>query len=447
MPARQGERAADNVSPTGRLPWRLERSGSRRAGSERHRGCRVLVWFISIILAGAIGLTLSQMYWLITTPVGISVRQERETAEAVYQFYDAVSAVLQTGDSRLIADSTSSTFVNHVALPGATSDRDGLVRYLAGWHEIGQETSIVVVEMNVVRDKAMVRLAVNRVAPVTVFGLALSDPAALWSTTDVLRIERHQVAERWSGEGHYAGLQSLGSGAINIAEAEREVVTLERVVLNEGMQIHVPMTVRAILLESGTIQKMHFSDRRPDLPISQIDTLRRSDGVIPIPGATSLANVGPGAATFLAIRVAELDSLTNNEERFGLPAPIASPWSTYVVARTLVSAVPASPLKDVITIAVGRLTLSPDEELSAYVSSEVILALCEVGDLTIDLTHGTAWVHSASDGNRHEYTDGRFSMTSGDGIQISTGSVMTLQAPSVEPVTVMMVVLSARTSM
>src|SRR5262249_40617370 len=148
---------------------------------------RSLVWPLSLLLAVATGAAVAQTVDLAASPVLAPVGSSA-TAAAVRAFYDAANTVIATGDATTLAAAVGPDFGDQAGLPGITSDRDGLGRYLVALHDVAPDARLASDRVVADGDRAMAQVRVDGIERATFLGLALRGGVTVWGDADAFRV-------------------------------------------------------------------------------------------------------------------------------------------------------------------------------------------------------------------------------------------------------------------
>jgi hypothetical protein len=403
----------------------------------RHR----LMWSVALVLAFATGATLALTVELATTPITF-VASGAATEGNVRELYDAANRVLRTGDPSPLHTVLSPTFLDHVALPNVSPDAHGFETYLLDLHRVSPDAELVVDEVTVVGDTAMVWLTVRRTAPPTFLGFRFVDAPDIWGRTDVWGIADGRVAERWGDAAQVIGFRPISTGSIGPLAPSENLVVLERVEFPPASSVTAPAAARALLVESGSLVMETMSADEPTPRGGSSTTVRATDGVLSWATETRirLSNQSQQQVSMVVLRATYPDApISVAPTSYPAGGETIYPWGyaldvQRLAGSTLATTIPEGPL----TMAVGELRLRAGAPVPEWMVTGLLFASVETGDVSFAASGS---LESVVSGWSHEATEG--SLVMGDGVFVSAGSGISWRAPDDASVTLLVVTLIA----
>jgi hypothetical protein len=151
---------------------------------------------IALSLATAVGMFAAA---IVLKPPPLSAHTT-DGAEVVHRFYDAINAVLRTGDPAALDIVVAPHFAMHEGFATVSPDRAGLARQLVATSAVAPDLQLEVEDLAVADDRALVHLTQTSGSGETFLGVPFATTFPFWGRFDALRIDGGQVVELWSGE-------------------------------------------------------------------------------------------------------------------------------------------------------------------------------------------------------------------------------------------------------
>jgi hypothetical protein len=390
---------------------------------------------LSLLLALATGAVVGWGSGLLAEPVPQDV-SSAATAHAARAFYEAVDAVLETGDIVPLDGIVAPDFVDHAHPPGSTPDRAGLGRTLLALRATAPSAQLTADDLTAVGDRAMIQVAMRNADRRDFAGLTIERGPVPWSAVDVLRIAGGRVVERW-GDPASILLEPAGALALPDQRPAYATVTLERITLQAGAVLAgTGSETRLLQVESGQLVRGFPSDATGPASPDPVDLARGGSTTSAGPGdvvelpagaAYGLVNPGPGDTVTIAAVIA---------------VPQAQPPATPAgaTAVTLAGGVTARLASGPLTLSFGRVTLAPGAELRSLPIADLLLMTVEAGSIIVDTDLGHTWVRERETGLTNVIGSGV--LASGDGAFVPAGENVTLRKDDETSTTVFVAVMA-----
>jgi hypothetical protein len=391
---------------------------------------------IALSLATAVGMFAAA---IVLKPAALSARTT-DGAEVVHRFYDAINAVLRTGDPAALDAVVAPHFTMHGGFATVSRDRAGLARQLVATSAVAPDLQLEVEELAVAGDRALAHLARTSGAGAAFLGIPFATAPVFWGRFDALRIDGGQVVELWSGVESVPLLEPLRQARLDPLLNPNHAMVFRRLSAEAGHPWTWASTYqsRVLYVEAGTITV----EVDPASPAPAVDSA----------GSTSAQGrpVPPGAsARLLPGQVLTLSAVA----RYRLHGEPSSPeWRAYEVAfprftgisssgagpanSTIVGTPPPSKLPtrellveaartglphDALIASFGRITLPPGRALALGEAPGPVVLSIEAGTLGIDRPQADSVPVTAR-------------LVPGEATIIPVGETTTLHAISTEPV-------------
>jgi hypothetical protein len=335
------------------------------------------------------------------------------------------------------------SFVDHLTSSDAPSDWQELTISLQSLHQTSPDAELIVDELTVVGDMAMSWLSVRRTAPTTFLGVPLSEAPVLWGRTDIIRVAQDRVIERWSDATPLLGLRTIGRGPIEQLVPAEMLLILERVVIDPGEVVLVLPSVRALFVESGSLQVDERDVEAPNQNEWSHRAVSSEDGILAFQASrhARLSNVSSDPVSALILR-ATLPELPQNIAPSSFsPAVTTDPWGRHVLVQRLAgSTFSTSSPEGAVTMAVGEMTLMPGTAGPAMSTTGLIFAWVESGETTFSVSNGSAWIESRA--NSWNYGAKEGALAPEDGMFVGNAGDITLRASNDASARLLLVVIA-----
>jgi hypothetical protein len=359
----------------------------------------------------------------------------------VHAFYDAINAVLRTGDPTAFEGVVAPNFVMHGALEHVSPDRDGLVHQLVATSGVNPTLHLEIADLEVVGNRALVQVTRTDRAGGAFLGVPFATSPVLWGQFDALRIEGGHVTELWSGGEHVPLFEPLRQAWLDPLLTAEQAMMFRRITTAAGEPWNWAAThqSRVLYLEAGTI--MVEVDRtspeaavifptdgdgrgRPVAPGGRA-LLRPGDALAISPFVRyNLSGGGPAHPELLAYEVAfpRFPGAQVSGPELAGGVVVATPARSTLPTRGRLAEVadpslPHAPL----LVTFGRITLPPGTPLALSASPGPVLLTVEAGTLGIDVWHA-------------EPAAVKTKLASGEATIIPAGEASTFQVVGTEPV-------------
>jgi predicted ester cyclase len=363
---------------------------------------------LALVLAVATGLVLAELR-LALAPRNDTAELTAGNVAAIRRFYDAVNVVLLTGNVDPLAAQLAPDFVEHTAVPGQTSDEDGLAGYLRALHRATPALVVMVDDLVAQGDRVAVRVQVNGADSGSATGLP---PVAgrAWGTLDYFRLRAGQITEHWGDDFGLAVAEPLLEIGVHVGSPAAKWVESGRLTYSPGGADQRWTSGPTILLvETGRLTVT------PD-PISP-----ESATLVPTGGARRA--VASGEA--VALGVGDALVLANGsffETRNGgsLPATVLVLWAgepgfplRVSPAKSVLDATPVAPPptasytalaggmgvrfpEEQATLTIGRVAMAAGVAVARHQVAQAEFVIVETGRLALTIEGGRAWLRSGT---------------------------------------------------
>ena len=396
---------------------------------------------IALFLATAVGMFAAAI--VLKPP--LSARTE-DGAKVVHRFYDAINAVLRTGDPAALDSVVAPHFTMHGAFVAVSPDRAGLVRQLVATSAVAPNLQLEVEELAVAGNRALVHVERTSDAGTAFLGVPFATTPVFWGRFDALRIDGDRVSELWSAEGPVPLFESLSQSRLDPPLKTNHAMMFRRLSAEAGHAWTWTSTYqsRVVYVEAGAL-------------LVEVDPGSEAPAVIFAPGDGhgQGRSVPPGAsARLLAGQVLTLSAAAGyrlhgdptqpelrayevafprfaymgplgpglaNSTNVGTPPPSKLP-TRELLAESAQTGLP----RDALIASFGRITLPPGRALAVGESPGPVVFSIEAGTLGIDQRQANP-------------TTGATTVVPGEAAIIPVGEISTLQAVGTEPVVVFVV--------
>jgi hypothetical protein len=358
------------------------------------------------LLASALTI-LATIAFLGATTMGTSapvvVPADADERLVVYAFYDAINAVLRTGDPADLEAVVAPDFVLRGALTSPSADRAALARFLVATSAAAPGLRLELAEVSVADGRAIVHVAETPPTSATLLGVPFATPPPFWAPFNVLRIADGKVAELWSGDQPIPRVETLRQTRLDPLLTPDQAVQFRRLRADAEQEWSSESTFqsRVLYVEAGALTiDVDPSSPRPAL-IFAADENRGRGRTVP-PGTR--ARVGEGEALALSplalyelrdegtqpdLRAYEIafPRYASTESVFpglagtaavGPPSPPPSRWE-------MLAAAPRANLpRAALRVTFGRITLPPGRPLALGEAPGPLLLVVESGTLGLD---------------------------------------------------------------
>jgi predicted ester cyclase len=410
---------------------------------------RRLITPCACLLALITGAWFGQAYALFA-PVEL-VRMEDATNRAAvstaWRFYDAIDALLRAADDSAILAVIAPDFVDHVDEPGTSSNRDGLVRYLASLRDTQPTLHLAPQDIVAHEDLVVVRLAPIDASGGTILGVPLAGYEP-WPRVEMLRVHGGQIVERWGDPAGYAPAIALFSETLAFSHHGDLIPTLQRVTVAPGAIDAVTQRWPAIIsIESGelevTVAKWDASLDASAPASLEPETFTAGDS-IPIQDgfAVSVANRAASPAVFLAFALAPPASAVNQAPEVYLPATsqgVTEGISVQDLAgNTTITTNPGR-----LTVELARVTLAPGGRLAPHPVSGLEIVVVETGAVAATIAGNpvSAWLRDPQ--GRSVAASGSAQVPAGFSLTVASGGATAYANESTQPATLLLLTMAA----
>jgi predicted ester cyclase len=107
-------------------------------------------------------------------PLGAVETSAQGATATAWRYYDAIDLLLRTADDSALRAVIAPDFVDHLDEPGAPSDRDGLVRYLASLRDTFPALRLTPQDVVAQGDRVVARLAPAGITEGMVLGIPIA---------------------------------------------------------------------------------------------------------------------------------------------------------------------------------------------------------------------------------------------------------------------------------
>ena len=393
---------------------------------------------IALALATAVGMFAAA---IVLKPPPLSA-STTDGVEVVHRFYDAINAVLRTGDPTALETIVAPHFTMHGVFVAVSPDRDGLARQLVATSAVAPDLQLEIEEMSVAGDRALAHLARTSGTGAAFLGIPLATTPVFWGRFDALRMDGGQVVELWSGEESLPLLEPLRQTRLDPLLTPNHAMMFRRL----GAEAGYPWTwdstyqSRVLYVEVGTIT-VEVDPASPAPAVIFAPGHGHGQGR-PVPPRTQ-TRVWPGEALALSPTVryrlhgdGSLPDLRVYEAAFprytGMSlsgAGLATPPTEGTASRprlplqTLLAEATSTGLPHTgLVVSFGRITLPPGSPLALSAAPGPVLLTVEAGTLEID--------------TRQVDPPTATTFAPGDATLIPIDEIITLQAVGADPVVV-----------
>ncbi len=399
---------------------------------------------IALSLATAVGMFAAA---IVLRPPPLSA-STTDGAEVVHRFYDAINAVLRTGDPAALDTIVAPHFTMHGAFVAVSPDRGGLVRQLVATSAVAPDLQLEIEELAVAGDRALAHLARTSGAGAAFLGIPFATTPVFWGRFDALRIDGGQVVELWSGEESVPLLEPLRQARLDPLLTPNHAMMFRRLSAEAGHPWTWDSTYqsRVLYVEVGTITV----EVDPASPAPAV-IFAPGDGhgqARPVPPGTQ-TRVWPGEALAMSPAVryrlhgdGSLPDLRAYEVAFprytgtslsvpGLTTPPAEGTASRpkLPLRKLLAEATSTGLPHAgLVVSFGRITLPPGSPLALSAAPGPVLLTVEAGMLEIDTRQA-------------DPTTVTTTFEPGEATLIPVDEIITLQAVGTDPVVVFAVTI------
>jgi hypothetical protein len=403
----------------------------------------------SCILAAVSALSTVTALVLLTAAVSIrpaapvSITSNDGTSRrAVERFYEAVNAVIATGDPGPLATVLAQDFAEPdeagVLRPGRAPLERSLLALHATVPNLRLETEQVVGD----GDRVVAIVRPRGVEGATVFGLTLID-RDWWSPVEVFRVAGALVVERAAISRRPALLEPLPQAPVEPSAPARGSIAVLHVSLEADGRHRAPAAdgLRLLVVEAGALEvTVETNGDLAAVPPSYSASLAAGEQLVMDGMATGSSyvahNVGPKPAVFFEVMVAK-----SNGSR-----DAASPYAETAGSGDSASGQGASLTPGPAELAIGRATLAPGGRLAWAGPVGPVLLVVEHGELELRADETVfVWVRRDTG---HSSSSPIVTLAAGDGGMLAPGAdaelrnagdgpldllIVTLLGPSAEP--------------
>jgi SnoaL-like polyketide cyclase len=365
-----------------------------------------------------------------------------DTRPIIYAFYDAINAVLRTGDPTALDAIVAPHFTMHGGFVAVSPDRAGLARQIVATSAVSPDLQLEVEDLAVADDRALVHLVQTSGSGGAFLGVPFATTPTFWGRFDALRIDSGQVVELWSGEEPVPLFESLGQSRLDPLLNPNHAMMFRQLRDDSGGAWTWTSTFqsRVIYLEAGalTVEVAPASpapailfasggdgQERPVRP-GEHGRLRPGEMLALSPVARYRLLGDPSQPALRAYEVAfprfaymgPSGPGLANSTAVGTPSPTTLPMR-HLLAEAAQTGLP----DDALSASFGRITLPPGEPLALGAAPGPMVLSMESGTLAIDQSQA-------------DPTTGATTLVPGAATIIPVGEVITLQPVGTEPVVV-----------
>lgn len=325
-------------------------------------------------------------------------------------FYDAVNAVLATGDAERLDGIVAPDFVEHPAGLGAVRGRTDFVQALRSRHALFPGLRLLVEALEP-GDSGLVtaRVRVAGAAQGAFLGLPIPVAFADWGPLDLFRIADGQIVEHWGSRADALLALPLEETSIDqFPYAQSDVLLVSRIRLAPGTTIEVGGigVTELLVVEAGMGDVVADVGSARTLAAGEIVVLPPNERFVLRSGGTAPAVVL--ALTFWSSAAPPVSPLAEytgvNPGRWGGASEAPAPGAE--IRAVAVADVAATP--GLVNLAAGRMVLAPDAGLSVPAGDRLLVVAVDEGRLEI-----------VSDGGG---TTVRTTLAAGEGTLATTGA-------------------------
>jgi SnoaL-like polyketide cyclase len=398
---------------------------------------------IALSLATAVGMFAAAM---VLEPPPLPAHTT-DRAEVVHRFYDAINAVLRTGNQAALEAIVAPHFTMHGAFATVSRDRAGLARQLVATSAVAPDLRLEVEDLAVADDRALVHLAQTSGSGGAFLGVPFAATPDFWGRFDALRIDGDRVSELWTGEEPVPLLESLGQSRLDPLLSPNHAMTFRQLSAEAGHAWTWTSTFqsRVLYLEVGAL--LVEVDPASVAPVVIFAGGGRDQGRSVLPGERARLGAGEALALSPVARYrlsgdptkAELRAYEVAFPRFAYMGPlgpglanstaVGTPAPTTLPTRQpLAEAAQTGLPHDVLIASFGRITLPPGRALALGEAPGPVVLSIEAGTLGIDRPQADSVPVTTR-------------LVSGEATIIPVGEVTTLHAIGAEPVVVFAVTI------
>ncbi len=441
------------MAATPTAPWlpapRATQNPRGRARPTKGFLARRLIAPCVCVLALVTGAWFGQAYTLFAdlNSVGVSTPSVERAEATAWHFYDAIDALLRTGDDSALRAVLAPGFVDHVDRPTDEPDGEELIRYVAYLRETHQSLRLVPEEVIARGDRAVVRMSAGAEPGGDILGIPL-DGADPWPRVDIVRVQEDRIVERWGDPEGNVSSTALFSETATLDLAGDFIPILQRLTYAPGAtdQTFTQRGPAVIVVESGTLEvdlgpeRNEGSNERAGLTHSGRSLTIAPGNVVAIQDAVSIATTNRTDAPAVAL----LFRLIRPRHDYARSSEVEPSGSVAGISRQdLAGYNSVMSYRDRITAELVRVTLPPGARLSHHLVSPLELLVVESGTLTV--TIGEQPVHAWVLGQ-----DGKLSIppplveiAAGSGVTVAESAATAYDNQSSQPVTVLLLSLVA----
>ena len=369
-------------------------------------------------------------------------------AEVVHRFYDAINAVLRTGDPAALDSVVAPHFTMRGAFVAVSPDRAGLARQLVTTSDVAPDLQLEIEELAVAGDRALAHLARTSGASAPFLGIPFATTPIFWGRFDALRIHGGQVVELWSGEESIPLLEPLWQARLDPLLNPNHAMMFRRLSAEAGQPWTWPSTYqsRVLYVEVGTIT-VEVDPTSPAPAVIFAPGDGHGQGRLVPPGTRTRVRPGEALAMSPVVRYrlhgdGSLPDLRAYEVAFpryistslSVAGPAAPPAERTVrrpklPLRKLLAEATSTGLPHAgLVVSFGRITLRPGSPLALGAAPGPVLLTVEAGTLEIDTRQA-------------DPTSMTTTFVPGEATIIPVDEIVTLQAIGTEPVVVFAVTI------
>jgi hypothetical protein len=425
----------------------------------RHRALSPLI----TLLAMTTTVALFSGGWVLATS-GVADSGPVATERVVRDFYSAVNETIRTGDSASLDKIVAENVVTHGSLAKLVTDRTGLTRYLASLHATRPQLELIMAEVVVTADRAIVTVLAQGAAEGAFLGSSLRGVTP-WGTVDAFRVSNHRVSEFWSGTVEPVLLESLAHAPFAVLDPPDRTITLDRLTIPAGgsytatgaeeqrwlhvesgrvsaISTRLERSKAMLLVSEGETAKLEMgsTEQRNPAPLEAGDLV-----ALPIWSQTEIRNIGPEPSSLLVLAAGfPASSLSGSDparQSGKPPADVVEGWPGWsggaspvsesgAMLASLTGKIETTLPGDRTVIAMARATLAPGAVVPTFATGPHLLTV-DAGMLNLITEGEPAWVYQGSGSNLNLGALGP-----GAGALLPEGAVANLRNQSAEPVVV-----------
>lgn len=207
---------------------------------------------VLIALVIAIGLTAGSLAWRVASAPRMAPDLDTTDPAIGYAFYDALDAVLATGDRSALDSIVTDGFIDHIG--DQETSTSWLVDQLMSFRASFPDTRIRVQEIQSAQGSLVASIAPVQLAGDVLDGMRISsNPIA--GGYEVLRVRNGKITDRWAGGLPDVQLASFTDAGLQVGSSFGTTVRLEHIKLPEdGSFTWRAFGQRVLLVTQGTVQ-------------------------------------------------------------------------------------------------------------------------------------------------------------------------------------------------